>query len=325
MTRRNALVSLTCGLLAVAAPLGAWAAEPYPTRPLKFIVNFPPGGASDTIARLLGREIGEGLGQQVVIENKPGAGGAMGMVQAARSPADGYTFTIGSLGSAITQPLISKTPYDMAKDFVPVSLIATGAAVLVVNPASPYKTVGDDVAAAKARPGALNYGSGGIGTFAHFTGAMLSQAAQIKMTHVPYKGGAQALNDVLASQLDMLAVDPPAALAQIRAGKLRALAYTGAKRSPLLPEVPTFAESGYKELVGANAWTIWMPAGVPPAVLSVFHKALVKAMSNPELRAKFVELGAEPTHTTSEELSKFVAAESARYAKIVKEQDIKAE
>jgi len=325
MTRRNALVSLTCGLLAVAAPLGAWAAEPYPTRPLKFIVNFPPGGASDTIARLLGREIGEGLGQQVVIENKPGAGGAMGMVQAARSPADGYTFTIGSLGSAITQPLISKTPYDMAKDFVPVSLIATGAAVLVVNPASPYKTVGDVVAAAKARPGALNYGSGGIGTFAHFTGAMLSQAAQIKMTHVPYKGGAQALNDVLASQLDMLAVDPPAALAQIRAGKLRALAYTGAKRSPLLPEVPTFAESGYKELVGANAWTIWMPAGVPPAVLSVFHKALVKAMSNPELRAKFVELGAEPTHTTSEELSKFVAAESARYAKIVKEQDIKAE
>ena len=325
MTRRNALVSLTCGLLAVAAPPGAWAAEPYPTRPLKFIVNFPPGGASDTIARLFGREIGEALGQQVVIENKPGAGGAIGMVQAARSPADGYTFTIGSLGSAITQPLISKTPYDMAKDFVPVSLIATGAAVLVVNPASPYKTVGDVVAAAKARPGALNYGSGGIGTFAHFTGAMLSQAAQIKMTHVPYKGGAQALNDVLANQLDMLTVDPPAALAQIRAGKLRALAYTGAKRSPLLPEVPTFAESGYKELVGANAWTIWMPAGVPPAVLSVFHKALVKAMSNPELRAKFVELGAEPTHTTSEELSKFVAAESARYAKIVKEQDIKAE
>lgn len=325
MTRRIALHALTCGLLALAAPWGASSADAYPTRPLKFIVNFPPGGASDAIARLLGRELGENLGQQVVIENKPGAGGALGMVQAARAPADGYSFTLGTLGSAITQPLIAKLPYDMGRDFVPVSLIATGAAVLVVNSASPYKSVAEVVAAARAKPGALNFGSGGIGTFAHFTGAMLNQAANIKITHVPYKGGVQALNDVLANQLDMIAVDPPSALPQIRAGKLRALAYTGAKRSPLLPDVVTFAESGYKDLVGANSWTIWMPAGVAPSVLAVFHKALVKAMGNPELKAKFIELGADPLQTSPDELARFVASETARYAKIVKEQDIKGE
>jgi tripartite-type tricarboxylate transporter receptor subunit TctC len=325
MTRRTVLHALTWGLLAVATSFGAAATEPYPTRPLKFIVNFPPGGASDSMARLLGRELGETLGQAVVIENRPGAGGALGMVQAAKAPADGYSFTLGTLGSAITQPLITKTPYDMGRDFAPVSLIATGAAVLVVNAVSPYKTVADIVAAAKARPEALNFGSGGIGTFAHFTGAMLNQAANIKITHVPYKGGVQALNDVLANQLDMIAVDPPSALPQIRAGKLRALAYTGAKRSPLLPDVPTFAESGFKELVGVNAWSIWMPAGVLPNVLAVFHKALVKSMSNPELKEKFAELGAEPMQTSPEELAKFVASESARYAKIIKDQDIKAE
>jgi tripartite-type tricarboxylate transporter receptor subunit TctC len=326
MTRRTLMLrALTWTLLAAGAPFGALAADPYPTRPLKFIVNFPPGGASDSMARLLGRELGEVLGQQVVIENKPGAGGALGMVQAARAPADGYSFTLGTLGSAITQPLITKTPYDMGKDFVPVSLIATGPAVLVVNIASPYKSVADVVAAAKARPEALNFGSGGMGTFAHFTGAMLNQAANIKITHVPYKGGVQALNDVLANQLDMIAVDPPSALPQIRSGKLRALAYTGAKRSSLLPDVPTFAEAGYKDLVGANSWSIWMPAGVPPDIVATFQKAIVKAMNNPELKSKFSELGAEPMSSTPEELARFVAAETARYAKIVKAQDIKAE
>lgn len=325
MTRRAAIRTLTLALLAAASPHAARAAEAYPSKPLRFIVNFPPGGASDTMARLVARSLGEVLGQTVVVENKPGAGGALGMVYAAKQPADGYTFTLGSLGSAITQPLITKTPYDMQKDFMPVSLIATGPAVLVVNAASPYKTVADLVAAAKARPGALNFGSGGMGTFAHFTGAMLNQAAGIQTTHVPYKGGVQALNDVLASQLDMLAMDPPTALPQLRSGKLRALAYTGAKRSPLMPDVPTFAESGYKDLVGANSWSIWMPDGVPAETAAVFQRALAKAMDNPELKAKFTELGAEPMHSSPEELRRFVATESARYAKIAKDQGVKAE
>jgi tripartite-type tricarboxylate transporter receptor subunit TctC len=327
MTRRPLLRAALnlMALLAAAAPFSAVAADPYPTRPQKFVVNFPPGGASDAIARLLGQELGNVLGQQVVIENKPGAGGALGMVQAARAPADGYTFTLGTLGSAITQPLIQKTPYDMGKDFAPVSLIATGAAVLVVNTASPFKSVADVVAAAKAKPDALNFGSGGMGTFAHFTGAMLNQSAQVKITHVPYKGGVQALNDVLANQLDMIAVDPPSALPQIRAGKLRALAYTGDKRSPLLPNVPTFTELGYKGLVGTNSWSIWMPTGVPPDVLATFHAAIVKAMNSPALKAKFIELGADPTSSSPQELARFVAAESARYGEIIKAQGIRSE
>jgi tripartite-type tricarboxylate transporter receptor subunit TctC len=322
MNRRIVMSAL---LLAMAAPLAVQAADPYPSRPLKFIVNFPPGGASDSIARLFGQQLGEAIGQTVVIENKPGAGGALGMVYASKAPADGYTFTLGTLGSAITQPLITKTPYEMLKDFDPISLIATGPAVLVVNSASPYKSVADIVSASKAKPGSLNFGSGGMGTFAHFTGAMFNQAAGIQITHVPYKGGVQALTDVLANQLDMIAVDPPSALPQIRSGKLRAIAYTGAKRSPLLPDVPTFAESGYKDLVGANSWSIWMPKGVPKNIAAIFQKALVKAMDNPELKTKFAELGAEPMHSSPEELRKFVASETARYAKIVKEQDIKAE
>jgi tripartite-type tricarboxylate transporter receptor subunit TctC len=247
------------------------------------------------------------------------------MVFAAKQPADGYTFTLGTIGSSIIQPLIQKTPYDMTKDFDPVSLIATGPAVLVVNVASPYKSVADIVATAKAKPGTLNYGSGGIGTFAHLAGAMLNQAAGIKITHVPYKGGVQALNDVLANQLDMIAVDPPSALPQIRAGKLRAIAYTGAKRSALLPDVPTFAEAGYKELVGANSWSIWMPKGTPPNVVQTFQAALNKAMDSPTLRAKFAEQGADPMASTPEELRKFVESETARYGKIVREQNIKAE
>ncbi len=312
-------------LAAAVAPLSALAADAYPSRPIKFVVNFPPGGASDTMARLFGQKLGEAMGQPVIIENHAGAGGAIGMVYAAKQAADGYTFTLGTLGSAITQPLITKTPYDMQKDFMPISLIATGPAVLVVNSASPLKSVADIVKAAKANPGKLNFGSGGMGTFAHFTGAMFNQAAGINMTHVPYKGGVQALNDVLANQLDMIALDPPTALPHIRSGKLRAIAYTDSKRSPLLPDVPTFVESGYKGLVGANSWSIWMPVGVPAPIVAAFQKGLVKAMENPDLKAKFTELGAVPMHSTPEELHKFVASETAKYAKIVKDQDIKAE
>ncbi|GAA5234574.1 tripartite tricarboxylate transporter substrate binding protein [Verticiella sediminum] len=307
-------------ILGAALPLAAPAAADYPERPLRFVVNFPPGGAADTIARLFGQEIGAALGQPVVVENKAGAGGAIGMVYAAKQPADGYTFTMGTLGSAIVQPLIQKTPYDMLNDFDPVSLIATGPAVLVVNGESPYKSVADIVNTAKTNPDVLNYGSGGIGTFAHLTGAMLNQAAGIDITHVPYKGGVQALQDVLANQLEMIAVDPPSALPHIRSGKLRAVAYTGAQRSPLLPDVPTFAESGYPSLVGANSWSIWMPAGVPRDIAATFHQALNKTMENPALREKFAELGAEATHSTPEELRRFVLAEKERYAKVVQQQ-----
>ncbi|AOB31474.1 hypothetical protein AKI39_13435 [Bordetella sp. H567] len=321
MTRRGFLAA---ALLAAASPRWAGAADAYPSRPLKFVVNFPPGGAADTMARIFGQKLGETFGQAIIVENHAGAGGAIGMVYAARQPPDGYTFTMGTLGSAITQPLISQMAYDMNKDFMPVSLIATGPAVVVVGAASPYKTLQELVAAARAYPGKLNYGSGGIGTFAHLWGAMLNDAAHVKITHVPYKGGAQALNDVLANRLDLIAVDPPAALPHIRSGNLRALAYTGAQRNAHLANVPTVVEAGYKELVGANCWSIWLPAGVPAPVAARFRQALVTAMDDPVLKQKFSDLGADAMHTTPDGLRQYVAAETAKYGRIIKEQGIKA-
>jgi tripartite-type tricarboxylate transporter receptor subunit TctC len=214
--------------------------------------------------------------------------------------------------------------YDMNKDFLPVSLIATGPAVVVVGAASPYTTLPALVAAARAYPGKLNYGSGGIGTFAHLWGAMLNDAAHVKITHVPYKGGAQALNDVLANRLDLIAVDPPAALPHIRSGNLRAIAYTGARRSPHLPNVPTVVEAGYEALVGANCWSIWMPAGVPGPIAARFREALVTAMEDPALKQKFSDLGADAMHTTPDGLRQYVAAETAKYGRIIREQDIRA-
>jgi tripartite-type tricarboxylate transporter receptor subunit TctC len=307
---------------AAAAPRWARAADKYPARPIKFVVNFPPGGASDTMARIFGLHIGESLGQPVIVENHAGAGGAVGMVYAAHQPPDGYTFTIGTLGSAIIQPLISQMPYDMSRDFMPISLIATGPAIVVVPPQSPYKSIAEFVAAAKAAPNKLNFGSGGVGTFAHIWGAMLSQVAQIKLTHVPYKGGVQALNDVLAGRIDLIAVDPPAALPHIRDGSLRALAYTGAARSPRIPDVPTVAEAGYKATEGANLWSIWMPAGVPAPIVATFSAALIKAMDNPDLRQKFIDLGAEPMHSTPDYLRKEMKAEAEKYSVLIREQHI---
>ncbi|MDX3907432.1 MAG: tripartite tricarboxylate transporter substrate binding protein [Pigmentiphaga sp.] len=315
--------AIALAALCMLAPLSALA--DYPSRPLTFIVNFPAGGASDRMARIFGQALAEELRQTVVIENKPGAAGAIGMVAAARAEPDGYTFTLGALSTSITQPLITKTPYDMKRDFTPISLIALAPSVLVVPAASPFKTVDDIVAAAKAAPGKLNFGSGGIGTFAQLTGEMLNQVAGIQTTHIPYKGGGEALKDVIANRIDMITLEPPNAMPQLRAGTLRAIAYTGARRSPLLPDVPTFIESGYKDLVGTNSWAVYMPAGVPGAVVETFHKALVKAMENPRLVAQFAELGAEAVHTTPGELREFVAAETARYAAIIKKAKIHAD
>ncbi len=315
---------------ALALTLGAVLALPafaadYPSHPLKFIVNFPAGGASDQIARIFGLNLADALGQPVVIENRPGAAGAIGMVAAARAKPDGYTFTIGALSTSITQPLITNTPYEMKRDFTPVSLIALAPSVLVVPAASPHKTVDDIVAAAKDAPGKLNFGSGGVGTFAQMTGEMLNQVADIQTVHIPYKGGGEALKDVIANRVDMITLEPPNALSQLQAGTLRAIAYTGARRSPLLPDVPTFAESGYEDLVGVNSWAIYMPIGVPEPVIATFHKALVKAMETPKLVAQYADLGAEAVHSTPEELSAFVAAETERYARVIQQANIRAQ
>ncbi|GAC1605683.1 MAG: tripartite tricarboxylate transporter substrate binding protein [Ramlibacter sp.] len=311
-------------LCTAALPLCAQA-QSFPTRPVRFIVTYPPGGSSDLMARIMGQKMGEVWGQTVIVDGKTGAAGSIGMEFAARQPADGYTFVIGNLGPASVNPLITKVPYNMDKDFIPVSLTAVGPNILVVPAASPYKTLGELLAAARARPGTLSFGTSGAGSMAHLGGELIMRQANVKMIGVPYKGGGQAVNDLLAGHLDMIVADALPVSQFIKANKLRPLAVTSAKRSPMVPDVPTFAEAGLQGLVAENWWGIFLPAGTPKAVVDNYHATLVKVMADPELKEKFAALGVEAMATSQEEFKAFLAAEHNKYAKLVSDNGIKGE
>lgn len=298
------------------------AAESFPSHPVHLVVTYPPGGASDLMARILAQKLSGIWNQGVIVDNKPGAGGSLGTDYSARQPADGYTFLMGNMGPTLVNPLLSKVPYDMDRDFVPVSLVATGPCVLVVNGKSPYKTLQDLVAAAKAKPGTLNFGSGGTGTLAQLGGEMLNQAAGIKMIHVPYKGGVAAVSDVMTGQIDMVVADVQAVVQYIKSGSLRPLAITSPKRAAQLPDVPTFAESGMPDLVALNSWGVYLPAATPPDVVAQYHTAIDKAMQDPSLVKLYYDLGVDALHSSSAELKSFNHAEIAKYAKIIKEKNI---
>jgi tripartite-type tricarboxylate transporter receptor subunit TctC len=295
----------------------------FPDRPVHLVVTYPPGGASDLMARILAQRLNAIWKQAVIVDNKPGAAGSLGTEYAARQPADGYTFMMGNMGPTLVNPLLSKVPYNMDRDFIPVSLIATGPCVLVVNPKSPYKTLHDLIQAAKARPGALNFGSGGTGTLAHLSGELLDDAAGIKMQHVPYKGGVSAVNDVMGGQIDMVIADTQAVIQYIKTGRLRALAITSAQRAPQLPDVPTFAESGVPGLVALNSWGVYLPAHTPKEVVDRYRHAIDEAMTNPALVKLYYDLGVSALHTSTAELEKFNRAEIAKYSKIIKERGIR--
>lgn len=307
--------------------LGPFAAQaqPFPAKPVKFIVTYPPGGSSDLMARIMGQKLSEAWGQPVVIESKPGAAGSIGMEYAARQPADGYTFVIGNLGPASVNPLISKVPYSMEKDFIPVSLTATGPNILVVPANSPFKTLADMLAAARAKPATLNFGTSGPGSMAHLGGEMIMRQAKVKMLGVPYKGGGQAVNDLLAGHLDMMVSDALPVSQFIKTGKLRPLAITSAQRSPMSPDIPTFAEAGLPGLVAENWWGIFLPAGTPKSVVDNYHATLVKVMADPDLKERFAGLGVDAMASTQDEFKAFLAAEHAKYARLVADNGIKGE
>ena len=311
--------------LAAALLAGTALGQPYPSRPVKLVVTYPPGGSSDIMARILGQKLSELWGQAVVVENKAGAAGAIGMEYAAHQPPDGYSFVIANLGPAVINPLLTKVPFDVERDFVPVSLIATGPNILVVNPSSPAKTLGELIAYAKANPGKLNFGSGGPGSIAHMSGEMLKSLAHVDIVHIPYKGGILSVNDLLAGHVDMVFSDALPVMQHIRAGKLRALASTGPARSPLAPDIPTCVESGVPGLVAVNWWGVLLPAGTPKPIADKFHDDLVKVMQQAEVREKFASLGVDAVSGTPAELAAYMKSETAKYAKLIKEANIRAE
>lgn len=311
-------------LAAALLPAAAWA-QSFPSKPVHLVVTYPPGGSSDLMARIMGQKLSEVWGQPVIIESKPGAAGSIGMEYTARQSADGYTFVVGNLGPVAVNPLISKVPYNMDKDFIPIALTATGPNILVVNVNSPYKTLGDMLADARARPGTLNFGTSGPGSMAHLGGELIIRQANVKIVGVPYKGGGQAVNDLLAGHLTMMVADALPVSQWIKINRLRPLAITSAKRSRLFPDIPTFAEAGLQGIVAENWWGAFVPAGTPKAIVDTYHAALVKIMADPDLKDKFAGLGVEAQASSQDEFRAFLAAEIAKYAKLVADNGIKGE
>ena len=316
-----------CAMLAAMLCLapGVLLAQAYPSKPVRLIVTYPPGGSSDLMARIIGQKLNEHWGQPVVIESKPGAAGSIGMEYAARQPADGYTFVIGNLQPASVNPLITKVPYNIDRDFIPVALTTTGPNILVVPAASPFKTLGELLAAARAKPGAINFATSGPGSLSHLAAELIMRQANLKMAHIPYKGGGQAIIDVIAGQVQMIVSDALPVAQHLKSGKVRPLAITSAKRSPLFPDIPTFAEGGLQGLAVVNWWGVFLPAGTPQPIVNQLHAGLVKVMADPDLKERFAGLGVEAHASTQDEFRAFMASEKAMYTKLIADNNIKGE
>jgi tripartite-type tricarboxylate transporter receptor subunit TctC len=314
-SRRQVLI----GVISLTLSASAWA---FPDKPIRLVVPFAPGGGTDLIARSLGLGMSQELGQPVIIENRAGAGTTIGSDLVAKSPADGYTLLVATFAHAINPSLLPKLPYDTSKAFTPVSLLAKGPNVLLVRSNSPYQTVADIVAAAKATPGKLNYASQGNGTSAHLAGEMLSNLGKVNLTHVPYRGAGPALTDLLGGQVDMMFATAAAASAQIAGGKLKALAVTSEQASnafpgitPLNKTIPNFSiESWYG---------IYAPAGTPPAIVEKLNAAIKKAVRLPEFVKKTEPEGLSIVASDPGELDRYVKAEESRWSRIVRENNIK--
>jgi len=305
---------LLLALLAMSVGAGA---QNYPAKPVRLIVADAAGGAPDQLARILGQKLSESLGQQVLVDNRPGAGGALGADIAARSPADGYSLLLTTTAIYAILPNLKKNlPYDPVRDFAPVSRVATASNVLVVNASLPVRSVTELVQLAKSKPGVLNYASAGIGTPAHLAGEMLNLLADIKLTHVPYKGAAPGLLDVIAGNAQLIITSPIAAGAHMNAGRVRALATTGSERNPSLPDLPTIAEAvpGYEI---SQSWGIVAPAGTPPAVLKRLNDDIVKAMHLQEVKQQVLKTGAVPAGDSAAAFEAFMAKERQRLGEVI--------
>jgi tripartite-type tricarboxylate transporter receptor subunit TctC len=318
-----ALIRTACFALAAAVALPA-AAQQWPTKPVRLVVPFPPGGSVDPLARLLGTKLGAAFGQQFIVENKPGASGSMGTAFAAKSPPDGYTFVFVFDTHAVNPTLIPKIPFDTAKDLAPVMLIGTAPMAIATNASKPYKDFGDVVKAAKAKPDTVTFGSIGNGSLGHLTMILVQQAAGVQLVHVPYKGGGPMTQDALGGQIE-LAIGSVAVIApHVKGGKLRAIAVTGDKRSQSMPDVPALAEQGFKGFSALAWWGIFAPAGTPKPILDKLHAELQTVLKMPDVRKTLTEtLGMDIVAASPEATQKFLLGEMARWGKVVKDNNIK--
>jgi tripartite-type tricarboxylate transporter receptor subunit TctC len=306
------------GTLFAALAQGAFA-QAYPNHAIRLVVPFPAGGTTDIIARDVAKRLTETLGQSVVVDNRPGAGGNIGSDAVAKSAPDGYTLLMGTVGThAINPSLYAKMPYDHVKDFVPVVLVAGVPNVLEVNPSLPVNSVADLIKLAKSKPGAINFASSGNGTSIHLSGELFKTMAGVDMTHVPYKGSAPAVSDLIGGQVQVMFDNLPSSLAQIKAGKLRAIAVTSLKRSPALPDVPTIAESGLPGFEASSWFGILAPAGTPPPVIAKINAEVNKWLQSPEGRDQLLAQGAELAGGTPEQFAAHIRAETDKWAKVVK-------
>ena len=304
---------------------GAAAAQQYPSRPIRFICPFAPGGGTDILARLLAQRLYEPLGQPVIVDNRPGAGGVIGAEIAARSPADGYTIVLGSPGPLTINPSLQKMPYDTLRDFTPITLAQISPFVLLVHPSVPANSVKDLIALAKAKPGTLNYGSAGTGSVSHFSSEQFKALAGIQLTHVPYKGSSQTAVDILSGRLQLLFENLPVVLPHIRSGKLKALAVGTRNRSTLVPELPTMIEAGVPGYESSTAFGVLAPAKTPRAIVNRVSAEIAKALQGGDVKESLAARGFEPIGSTPEEYTNQLRDELKRVARVVKLANIRLE
>ena len=327
MKRKNLMrCATTCLLTAMLIMASAAPAQTYPIRPIRWVVTYPPGGPTDVVARAIGAKLTEAWGQQIVIDNRAGAGGVIGTDIAAKAVPDGYTLLFGtSAGLTINPALNSKLPYDAVKDFAPVSLLVLNPQILVVHPAVPVKAVKELVALATARPGQLNYASVGLGSPNHMGMELLKALTGIDIVHVPYKGTGPAITDLLGGQVQVMFNSMPSVIPLVASGKLKGLAVGSVQRSPAVPDIPTVAEAGVPGFENVTWYGMFAPAKTPHDIIVKLNKQVVQILASPEMAQRLASQGAEPRSSTPEELTKFMRVESERWKKVIKTAGIKVE
>jgi tripartite-type tricarboxylate transporter receptor subunit TctC len=317
------MIRFLASLLGIALAAAAAAQSAFPSKPITIVVGFEPGGGTDTTARILQKPLGDQLGQQVIVENRAGAGGNIAVDYVAKSAPDGHTLVLANVGALAVNPHIMKTPYDPLKDLAPISMAVVFANVLVVQPSLQINTVADYVKLAKERQQGITYASSGVGSAGHLAGELLKGMAKANLIHVPYKGGGPAMQGFLGGQVDSFFATPISSISQIRAGKAKAVATTGSKRAALMPDVPTVAESGYPGYEALNWYGFLGPAKMPKDLVERWNREIVKALANPEAVAQMQKTGVEPQSSSPADFAKYIEREHQTWGKVVKEAGIK--